>query len=163
MGVRESINENPKLGFGVGAGIVVVALALTGFQLFGGGNGVKQPKYGFYTDDDGKTFFKDDMYKVVPFDRNGKQAYRAGVFECPDGKQFVALIYRHNALGRKAMGEHLAKGASDPQGTFLGGLEIQGMEVKRAGAPASTWKPNDTSIESSVTCPSGGPAQPVTP
>src|SRR5688500_9050171 len=85
MGVRESLNENKKLGVGVGAGIFVVALAILSFQLFGGGGtGVEAPTSAFYTDDDGKTFFKDDAYKVVPFNHGGKQAYRAEVFQCSD-------------------------------------------------------------------------------
>ena len=165
MRVRESFNENKKFGIGVAAAIVIVAVGIIGYQLFGGGGGGGHgaPKLAFYTDDDGNTFFKDDIYKVVPFEHNGKQVYRAEVFKCPDGKQFVGLIYRHNALGKKAMQEHLAKGAKDPQGSFIGGLEIQGMEVKRPGAADKAWKPNDSSLASSVRCPSGAPAEPVSP
>jgi hypothetical protein len=33
-----------------------------------------------YTDDDGKTWFVDSAYKVVPFDHDGNQAFRALVF-----------------------------------------------------------------------------------
>ena len=164
MGVRESLNENRKLGVGVGVGILALALAVITYQLFGsavrGGGG---PVQAFYTDDNGKTFFKDDAYRVLPFDHNGKKAYRADVFQTADGKQFVGLIYRHNALGRKAMEDHLAKGASDPDGTFLAGLEIQGMEVKPAGAPDTAWKPNYGSLERSVKGPSGKPATLVSP
>jgi hypothetical protein len=163
MGVREALSENNKLGLSVGIGVIVVALAIIGVQLSGGGSGVEEPETAFYTDDDGKTFFKDAIYKVSPFDRNGKPAYRADVFKCPDGKQFVGLMYRHNALGKKAMQEHIAKGADDPQGTFLGGLEIQGLEVKRPGAPDNTWKLNDASLSTSIKCPSGGVAELVSP
>jgi hypothetical protein len=158
MGVRQSLNENKKLGVGVGAGIFVVAIAIVSFQLFGdGGSGIEAPTSAFYTDDDGKTFFKDDAYKVVPFDHGGKQAYRADVFKCADGKQFVGLMYRHNAVGRKAMEEHIAKGAKDPDGSFLTGLDVQGTEVKRAGAPNSAWTPNvePETIQRSVKCASG--------
>lgn len=163
MGVRQSLNENKNLGVGVGAGIVVVALAIISFQLFGGvSSQIQAPASAFYTDDNGKTFFKDDIYKVCPFDHNGKQAYRADVFECPDGKQFVGLMYRHNAVGRKAMEEHIAKGTDDPRGDFLAGLEVQGMEVKRPGAPDIAWRPNDTSLGSLIKC-KGQPAELVIP
>jgi hypothetical protein len=165
MGVRESLNQNKKLGVGVGVAIIAVALGFISLQLVGGRTNVDLPASAFYTDDDGKTFFKDDVYKVVPFDHNGKKAYRADVFKCADGKQFVGLMYRHNALGQKAMQEHVAKGADDPQGTFLAGLEMQGVEVKRPGAPVSAWKPNTEpeQVQRAVKCPSGGPAQLVTP
>ena len=162
MGVRESVNGNRRLGVGVGAALLIGALSVIGFQVFGGGGtGVAVASSAFYTDDNGKTFFKDDLYKVVPFEHNGKQAYRADVFQCPDGKQFVGLMYRHNALGRKAMSQHIAKGARDPQGSFLAGLEIQGMEVKPAGAPDNAWRPGTG--ERSVKCPSGGTAKLVSP
>jgi hypothetical protein len=163
MGVRESLNEKKTLGLGVAAAVGLLAVVIIGAQVVGGGSGVSEPETAFYTDDDGKTFFKDDIYKVVPFDHNGKQAYRADVFKGPDGKQFVGLMYRHNALGKKAMQEHIAKGKDDPRGTFLGGLEIQGMEVKRPGAPDNTWRMNDTSLQSSIKSPSGGPAELVEP
>jgi len=163
MGVRESVNGNRKLGVGAAALLLVGALSFIGFQVFGGGGGtgVAATSSAFYTDDNGKTFFKDNLYKVVPFEHNGKQAYRADVFQCPDGKQFVGLMYRHNALGRKAMSQHIAKGARDPQGTFLAGLEIQGMEVKPAGAADTAWRPGGG--ERLVKCPSGGTAQLVIP
>ena len=157
MRVRESINENSKIGYGVAAGIAVVALGLIAMNLRGGGGASGLvPETTFYTDDNGKTFFKDDVYKVSPFDRNGKKAYRADVFKCADGKQFVGLIYRHNALGRKAMEEHLAKGDDDPQGSFLNGLEAQGVEVKPVGAPDTAWKLNDASLQRTVKCASSG-------
>ena len=164
MGVRETLNENRQLGVGVGIGILVLGMVIVGYQLFGGGGtGIEVSDQAFYTDDNGKTFFKDDLYKAVPFDHNGKQAYRADVYQCPDGKQFVALMYRHNAVGRKAMEEHIAKGADDPHGAFLGGLEIQGMEVKPAGAPDTAWKPNVGAGERTIKCPTGEIAQLVTP
>jgi hypothetical protein len=166
MGVRESLNENKNLGLGLAIGIAVIAVAIIAIQVVGsshGAGGIEVRKTAFYTDDDGKTFFKDDTYKVAPFNHNGKQAYRADVFKCADGKQFVGLMYRHNELGKKAMGDFIAKGASDKQGTFLSGLETQGVEVKRPGGADSTWKPNDSSLATSIKCPSGGPTQLVTP
>jgi hypothetical protein len=132
--IRESLNKNKNLGIGVGAAILIVAVGLIAFQLRGGGSGVVVATQAFYTDDNGKTFFKDNVYKVSPFDHNGKQAYRADVYQCTDGKQFAGVVYRHNALGRKGMEEHIAKGADDPEGAFLTGLESQGMEVKLSSA-----------------------------
>jgi len=159
MGVREKLNTNKQLGVWVGVGILIVGLGIIGIQLLrGGGSGIAVSDSAFYTDDNGKTFFKDDRYKVVPFDHNGKQAYRADVFQCPDGKQFVGLIYRHNAVGRKAMEKH--KG-HESQSASIAGLEIQGMEVKPAGAADTAWVPN--SGDRLVKCPSGQTAQLVAP
>jgi hypothetical protein len=158
MGVREGLNTNKKLGVWAGVGILIVGLGIVGIQLlWGGGNGITVSESAFYTEDNGKTFFKDERYKIVPFDHNGKQAYRADVFQCRDGKQFVGLIYRHNAVGRKAMEKH----KQDRQNASVAGLEIQGMEVKPAGAPDTAWSPNTG--DRIVKCPSGETAQLVVP
>ena len=160
MAVRDGLNTSKRLGIRFGVGLLILGLGIIGIQLFnGGGTGITASDSAFYTDDNGKTFFKDDRYKVVPFDHNGKQAYRADVFQCRDGKQFVGLIYRHNALGRKAM-EKYAKG-HDRQSASMAGLEIQGMEVKASGTPDTAWSPNTG--DRTVKCPSGEPAQLVVP
>jgi hypothetical protein len=139
--------------------MLIIGLGIIGIQLIrAGGTGITVSDSAFYTDDNGKTFFKDERYKVVPFDHNGKQAYRADVFQCRDGKQFVGLMYRHNAVGRKAMEKH--KG-HESQSASMAGIEIQGMEVKPAGAPDTAWAPN--SGERTVKCASGETAQLVTP
>jgi len=165
MGVRQSLNESKKLGIGVGGAVLVVALALLGYQLFGGPSSVgPAPRTAFYTDDDGKTFFEDDINKVSPFERNGKQAYRADVFQCPDGKRFVALMYRHNSSGRQQVEEYIANRMMDKDegGSMLRAIESACMEFKRAGANDRAWRPNDSaaidSLHAAVTCPSGGPA-----
>ena len=164
MGVRESLGENNRLGTGVAIAVLVVGMAVIGYQVLGGGGtGLPVTDQAFYTDDDGKTYFEDDLYKVVPFTRNGKQAYRADVFNCSDGKQFVGVMYRHNALGKKAMQEHLDKGADDPNRAFLGGLELQGLEFKLPGAPDTAWKPNFGANDRTIKCPDGHVATLVTP
>jgi len=36
----------------------------------------------YFSDDDGKTFFVDDIEKIVPFDHDGKPGFRAMVYQC---------------------------------------------------------------------------------
>jgi len=159
MEVLDRANTNKKLGVRAGVGVLIVGLGIIGIQfLHGGGNGITVSDSAFYTDDNGKTFFKDDRSKVVPFDHNGKQGYRADVFQCHDGKQFVGLMYRHNAAGRKAMEKHKGQ---ERHTASLAGIEIQGMDVKPAGAPDAAWPPNTG--ERTVKCPSGETAQLVVP
>lgn len=169
MGVRQSLNESRKLGFGVGGAVLVVALALLGYQLYGGPSSVgAAPRTAFYTDDNGKTFFEDDIHKVSPFERNGKQAYRADVFQCPDGKRFVGVIYRHNSSGRQQVEQYITNKTmnKDKGGSILRAIESACMEFKRPAANDRAWRPNDSaaieSLHASITCPSGGPATLVT-
>ena len=162
MGVREKLNQNTRLGFGIGAGIVVVALLIISLQLMAAKPSLAKQKVAFYTDDNGKTFFTDDVQKVVPFDHNGKQAYLADVFQCADGKQFVGLMYRHTPGGRSEMENYISQNmaAQDKDGLFLQQLAYRGMDVKRAGAGDKAWTRNDQTlndtIRASVKCGSGG-------
>lgn len=48
----------------------------------------------FYSDNDGKSWFKDDAGKLVPFDHNGRPAYRAFIYRLPDGSTFCGYLQR---------------------------------------------------------------------
>jgi hypothetical protein len=61
MGVRQSINENKRLGVGVGAAILIVGVSIISYQLFGNSVAGAAAKQAYYTDDNGKTFFADDI------------------------------------------------------------------------------------------------------
>jgi len=166
MGTREKFNENKKVGLGVAAAILIIAVGIFSFQLRGGDNGMPPaPKNAFYTDDNGKTFFKDDVNNVSPFTHNGKQAYRVDVFKGSDGQQFVGLIYRHTDPGRKEMEQYISKRVKDPDGLTRLSIERRGMEVKKLAD--KTWSLNDemTSerLQQSVKTPDSKPAQLVTP
>jgi hypothetical protein len=69
------------------------AMLLT--QFLGGpsaGGGTPQE---WYTIDDGKSFFADDVGKFPPFIYKGKPAYRCAVWTCDDGKtKFVSHLER---------------------------------------------------------------------
>jgi hypothetical protein len=154
---------------GVAVVVVVAALGLLGYQLFGGKQTVDAPntKTAFYTEDDGKNFFADQANKMVPFTHNGKQAYRADVFEGSDGRKFVGLIYRHTDSGRKEIESYFATNPKDPDGLARRTMERGRMQVKPAGANDKAWQLNDDvtmeRLQSSVTDVSGKPARLVTP
>jgi hypothetical protein len=98
MGIRESINRKP------GIAIAAVLLLLVGMGAFivhkfraednapaATGDGPKA----WYTVDDGKSWFPDRLGRVVPFDHQGKKAYRCYVWTCDDGKTtFVSHLER---------------------------------------------------------------------
>ena len=162
MSTRDKLNDNKKLGLGVAAAILIIALGIFSFQLRGAGdaNAAPVPTSAFYTDDNGKSFFKDDINKLSPFDHGGKQAYRADVFKGPDGQKFVGLIYRHTEGGRKEMEEYVSKRVKDPDGLTRLSIERRGMEVKRLAD--KNWSINDEMtqerLQASVKTPAGKPA-----
>ena len=168
MGVREGLNS--KMGVGAGVAIAFVAVALIAFLLMAGrSTGVPvdtEPTMAFYSDDDGKTFFKDNIRKIVPFDHNGKQAYRADVFKGPDGNVFVGLLYRHTDMGKKQMNEYLARKTEDPTGKVRSGIEVRGgMEVRKLPGKSWTTSYGETRdiLRESMKTPSGASASLVEP
>ena len=166
--MRERLNENKKLGLGVVAAIFLLAIALLGLQLRGGGSNIPPPPTtAFFTDDNGKTFFKDDINKLAPFDHNGKQAYRADVFRNPDGREYVGLIYRFTDAGRKEMEAYLSKKVKDPDGSLRLSIEHRGMQVKHVGGDEKSWILNDEltteRLQAFVKDASGKPATLVSP
>ncbi len=55
----------------------------------------RKPKYSvqgvLYSDDDGKTWFADSVYRVAPFDHNGKTAVAAQIYTYEDGRKEAVL------------------------------------------------------------------------
>jgi hypothetical protein len=169
MGAVQTMNEPRKLGMGVAAAVLIIGLGLLAYQFFGGRQSVSAQtgSTAFFTDDGGKTFFKDDVTKMAPFDHNGKQAYRADVFQGADGKQFVGLIYRHTDSGRKEIASYLATKPKDPDGMARQIMERGRMQVKPVGSDDKAWMLNDEvtieRLQSSIADASGKPAKLVLP
>jgi hypothetical protein len=167
VGIRETINQNPKPTAAVTAAIVVLAILFIFWQACGGtGGGAAMGNKAFYTTDDGKTYFPDDSSNIPPYlAKNGKMAVRARVFSCDDGKtKFVGYLEMY-APQDKMMMEQMAKAAQTkggaPPPAYIG-FSGQAM-VKRPGDPPNAWvplAPQTTTmyqaIVQSVKCPGGG-------
>ena len=91
---REMIEKHRK--WANGAAIVMILAAITLIVINSRSDGIPQVKYAFYSDDDGQSYFRDDVSKDFPFDHDGKQAYRAYVFQIGGGKPFVGYLERIN-------------------------------------------------------------------
>ncbi len=164
MGIRETINEKPAIGVGIGIGIVVIAIVIIGWQFMhsnrqGALTGPITGDQAYYSDDDGKTFFTDDMKKLTPFKHAGKDAVRAHVYRCSKGDPFVGYLERHTELAKQQKGMAMEMGGR-PSFT-----EHAVFEVKKPGK--SPWIPVDTKNESEavkvfgVACPGDAMENPV--
>ena len=163
MGIREKMNENPAVTTGVTVAVLVVLVAFILYQVFaGGGSGtVPQPTKAWFTTDDGNSYFPDDINKLPPFKKDGKDAYRAYVFQCKDGKKFVAWVERYTLDGKKRVEQQMAK--KEPPMLEEGGTWI---EVKPAKTGDKGWvKLLDEKAAAirSPTCPDGSVPQMVQP
>jgi hypothetical protein len=130
VGLRQTLNENPVITSAVVGTLTLVALFFVGRSACGGGPESLDPsdQKAFYTVDEGKTKFVDSANKIPPFDKDGKQAYRAIVFKCADGKEFVNHLERYPEDQRAAIEK-----AGGPSGSMLGALA---KEIRKPGDKA---------------------------
>ena len=130
MSLREDINKKPGVFVGVSAAIVVLAIIWLSYSLRG-----NKPKpqvittKGFFSDDDGKSFYVDDLKNIPPYDHNGKKAYRASVYQVKATKQrFVGYLERYDEKDKKRIEDQIAKGMTPAQA--MQGVDL---EVKKPG------------------------------
>ncbi len=134
MGIRETLNQNPAITTGATAAIILVALGIIVWQLTGssGGGGNATTK-SFFTIDDGKTWFADDVNKLAPFDKDGKPAYQVFVWTCDGGKnKFVSHLQRYTPEAKKKIEGARGKGPSAMVGDpgMMEMVMMTGVEVK---------------------------------
>jgi hypothetical protein len=91
----------------------------------------------FYSDDDGATFFVDDVAELTPFEHEGKSAVRAYVYRCPGAAPFVGYLQRQTAYGR------LQKGVTAGTGNRPTVADPPIFEVKKPG-DRHPWVPVDS-------------------
>ena len=162
MSLRETINKNPKQTTALTAGIIGLAFIVILWQACGGGGG--GPGKSYYTIDDGKTFFEDDSTKIPPFKKDGKDAVRAHVFQCPGGQPFVGYLEMYSPQDKKMMEDAIAGKA--PPAAYAG---YTGQAMVKKPGPGQQWiplMPGTTQFYSAVvqvTCPDGGTPERVYP
>ena len=162
MGIRQKINEHSGVASAVIGCVICLVVALSIWLTFGGHRrNAGAGNMSFYSDDDGKTWFVDQVSKVPPFDHNGKQAVRATVFRCRANKPFVAYLQRFSAAEKAKVEAAVAKA---PESLQM--VEYQTpMEAKKPGdaqwvsAPGAEYQKAITPV-----CPDGSlNLVPVTP
>jgi hypothetical protein len=168
VGIRETLNENPKMTAGGVVGVVIVSVAVA-WALWPDRGDVtasgELPAQTFFSIDDGKNWFADDIKKVPPFEKDGKPALRALVFQCTaDGKPFVSCLVRYMPQTQQTLEAIYARPPEQQNPMEIRQVELDGMEVKAPGQ--ATWlKRSDPRATALIMprCPDGSEAQPVSP
>jgi hypothetical protein len=136
MGIRETLNKRPRVAAAITAGCIALAAAMFIWANKGVSERVTRA---YYSDDDGASFFDDDVDKIYPFDHGGKQAYRAYVYQCGKDKPFVHYLGRYRDKAKARMAE-LANKTNDPEAAGeLARLRNTAIEVKKPGE--AKWVP----------------------
>lgn len=161
MGIRETLSRHPAVAGGFGVGLVALAIGMSVWTQAGPPGPLSEAYYS----DDGKTFFVDRIDKIYPFDRGGRQAYRATVYRCADGKPFVSYLSRYPDAARAKLTELSAKTGDDEAAGEAARLRSSALEVRKPGD--EKWVPLFSPAGESITmhpkCPDGGAARDVAP
>lgn len=159
MGIRETMNNNPAITTGATVAVIVVALAFIIYSSVGGGNRFTPPTKAYFTVDDGATYFSDDIKKIPPFDKDGKEAVRAHVFSCKGGSDpFIAYLERMTPDAKKKMETMMAQPEEKRDFGAIDMLQQTGYEFKKPGATNKWIKMTDSARFGDITaikCPNG--------
>ncbi len=126
MSIRDTVNKYPTQSAVVSGAIVVIAIVILYFAVFrSSSSGSVQflPTKNFFSDDDGKTYYVDDMINIPPYDHNGKKAYIAKVFMSKDGQKFVGYLESYDDKDKKKIKDAMEKNNVPPS------QAIQGLDV----------------------------------
>jgi hypothetical protein len=148
----------------VAAILFSAAIAIAAYSLWPRGQKLNS-NVAFYSDDDGQTYFKDSIYRLAPFDHNGKIADIAVV--CTDGtRNFVGYLERYTPEARKQLQEVYDANPTAHYKTIdlmaSPAISLKGMEVKLPGNENS-WAPRSGMRPPDVQSPTGGEIQIVRP
>jgi hypothetical protein len=167
MGILQSAREKPAFVGAAAAGITLIGVLAVGFEMFGRSHRAPAAaKEAFYSDDDGKTWFVDDIDKFPPFDHNGKPAYRAGVFRCGSAEPFVAYLQRFTDREKKELQAAIAKDPDQKSHWMQSPAEIRKPGESTWRRPMVTSTPAELAAYEqllSPLCPDGSNATPVLP
>jgi len=168
MGIRETLNQNPGITTAGTAGIILVALGFIVYQLMGSGSPKIQTE-SYYTIDDGKTWFADDINKVAPFIHQGKEAVRIFIFSCDGGKtKFVPYLQKYSDEAKKKL-EASREGANarpnfPPDFVLQEEIQMTGTLVKRPGDDKWVKQMDPASVDvTEIKCPDGGKMENLEP
>ena len=166
MGIRETIEKKRPLVVAIAIVIIVGAVVAIfvqarNFSSFHAGDA-------YFTIDDGQTFFVDTGAKLAPFEKDGKMAVRAHVFQC-GGKLVVGYLSRYTPETLKAIEdakEARKQGKPPPNVHLLASMGTTGLEVKVPGANNPWVKQADIKSATKIRvfrCPDGATPAEVNP
>ena len=150
MSLRQRLNEKSGLTTTITLAVTVLAVAYLVWQVTASDPAIA-PRMGFYTDDDGKTFFEAPVETLPPFDHEGKQAVRAFVFTCDEGTTtFIGYMERYTS------DVHAKVNAAGSVQNVPDSVFAAGAEIKRPGDTSWVKRYSPEGLKAAqVQCPDG--------
>jgi hypothetical protein len=139
MYIRSALNEKKYLSTAAASGLLLVAAVCLAYQFW------PQKKANlaltYFSDDDGKTWFRESSYHVAPFDHDGNKAVIAKIYTYDNGsKEFCAYLAQYTPEAKKkleaALADAQAKGLPPSSVELFHDHDfiVSAMQVKLPGA-----------------------------
>ncbi len=147
ISIRETL-QNRAAGLVIAAILFAAAITIGAHYLWPNKWSRINPYEVFYSDDDGQTYFEDSIYKLAPFDHNGKIANIAIVYT--DGQRnYVGYLERYTPQARKQLQDFYDSHPDTPYETInlmaSPQISLNGMELKMPGKD-QPWLPRSRSV-----------------
>lgn len=114
MFLREHLREKKKLSTAAAASFLILAGLVLAYTYWP--EKKASLSQGYFTDDDGQSWFAADTTNLAPFDHNGKTAVMAEIFTCDNGsKKFCGYLEKYTPEGRAKMEAAFADAKSHGQ------------------------------------------------
>ena len=98
MGFRDLIDRHRRSVI-VAAVVGIAACAVSAWNSYHSDDLPGLVERAYYSDDEGQTYFADDVSKGLAFDHNGKQACRVFVYRNGNGKPYIGVLVRAAGQG----------------------------------------------------------------
>ncbi|MGD0540206.1 MAG: hypothetical protein ABSB33_01685 [Tepidisphaeraceae bacterium] len=102
MYIRNTFSEKKKMSLIAALGLLLLAAVCLAYQYW------PQRKanlaLAYFTDDDGKTWFKESSYRIAPFDHDGKTAVIAKIYTYDNGaKKYCAYVAEYTPQAKQRL------------------------------------------------------------
>lgn len=137
MSLREALQRHSAASTAVTLIVTILAIAYVIYFLSTSRSPGAAAKQAYFSTDNGATWFADDISLLPPYDKDGKQAVRAYVFRCADGKPFVAYLMRFTPEAKKSLEAARAANSGGLDAQLLLATERSQSEAAKPGT--SQW------------------------
>jgi hypothetical protein len=138
MSVRQALERHQKIVVGVVCMVIVGCFVAIYAQVGPGPH--PNVHLAYYSDDDGQTWFEDEVFKITPFDHNGHEAVGAMIYSV-NGKKSVGYLLRFSEKGREIFARLQPKiaGAASPLQILAPLFADPTLQEVKLSGPAHPW------------------------
>jgi len=164
VAIREAINKRPSIAAGTAVALAIGICIYSYVESSTRVSRINIPTQSYFTDDDGATYYADDIKIIPPYLHNGKTAVSAYVFKCKDGAPFVGYLEAFTPDSKKILESALTNPGMGGPSILM--ARSEGCLLKAPLTGDRTWlRPGEPGYDkiAQVHCPNGGSDEDLKP